>query len=67
MLHSQLFYNQIREIIANNDWTPIKEKEYQQILQQTALIKPTKATLITAYQHVWEYFKKIATAEEKQQ
>ena len=35
------------------------------MLQEAALQVPTRKTLTTAYEHVWGYFKKIATPEEK--
>ncbi|MHA8137638.1 YbgA family protein [Lactobacillaceae bacterium Scapto_B20] len=66
MKHSQQAYNQIRILARDNDWTVEKQTEYQQILQRASQQMPTKATLTTAYQHVWGYFKKIATDGERQ-
>ncbi|KRL97666.1 DUF1722 domain-containing protein [Liquorilactobacillus satsumensis] len=65
MSRSQQFYNEIRMMAANNDWTETKEKKYQELLQQAEALKPTTATLTTAYQHVWGYFKKCADSTEK--
>ncbi|WP_225425888.1 YbgA family protein [Apilactobacillus micheneri] len=67
MAHSQNAYNEIRTLAKNNHWDEKKEQEYQQIVQSLENVEPTKATLVTAYQHIWGYFKKIATSEEKQQ
>ncbi|MHA8110348.1 YbgA family protein [Lactobacillaceae bacterium Melli_B4] len=65
MKHSQQAYNQIRQLARGNDWTVDKQRQYQQLLNQVAQLPPTKATLTTAYQHIWGYFKKIATDEER--
>lgn len=65
MAHSQNAYNEIRNLAKNNEWDEKKEQTYQQIIKDLEDVAPTKATLVTAYQHVWGYFKKIATLEEK--
>lgn len=65
MAHSQQHYNQIRELFKYNQWTPDKTAQFEQLLQEAAQKKPTVKTLTTAYQHVWGYFKKICTVEEK--
>lgn len=43
-----------------------KKKQYEKILIDLEQIKPTDRTLRVAYQHVWGYFKKVATEVEKQ-
>ncbi|UQS87335.1 YbgA family protein [Nicoliella spurrieriana] len=65
MAHSQQAYNRIRTLARNNDWTPDKQAEYQQIIRDLDHQPPTKATLTTAYQHVWGYLKKNATQAER--
>jgi len=65
MAHSQQAYNDIRQLAKNNDWSTDKEQALDKIIASTELIEPTKQTLTTAYQHVWGYFKKICTADEK--
>ena len=46
----------------------VRTKEYwfKGLLEKAACQTPTVKTLTNAYQHVWGYFKKICTAEEKQ-
>ncbi|WP_225361877.1 YbgA family protein [Apilactobacillus timberlakei] len=66
MAHSQNAYNEIRNLAKNNQWDKEKELQYQEIVQYLKNIPPTKATLVTAYQHIWGYFKKIAVPAEKQ-
>ena len=66
MAHSQQAYNDIRQLAKNNDWSADKDQVFDKIITSTELIEPTKQTLTTAYQHVWGYFKKICTANEKE-
>lgn len=66
MAHSQQHYNAIRQLARHNDWSAAKQERYQQLLAEAEQITPTKATLTTAYQHVWGYFKKQCTLAEKQ-
>ncbi|MBW9297891.1 MAG: DUF1722 domain-containing protein [Pseudolactococcus raffinolactis] len=65
MAHSQQLYNQIRVLAKNNDWSDEIAVTFENLLQEAALQVPTRKTLTTAYEHVWGYFKKIATPEEK--
>jgi len=66
MAHSQQTYLAIRELAKDNDWAVEKDAAFHQLLQSAAKNSPTKATLTTAYQHVWGYFKKQCTPVEKQ-
>ena len=66
MAHSQQHYNQIRQLAKNNDWTVDKTTEFNRLLAEAGQQVPTVKTLTTAYQHIWGYFKKIATLEEKE-
>ena len=66
MAHSQQHYNQIRQLAKNNDWTVDKTTEFNRLLAEAEQQVPTIKTLTTAYQHIWGYFKKIATLEEKE-
>lgn len=65
MAHSQQHYNQIRALAKNNQWTEDKSAQLDNLLKEAAQQTPTVKTLTTAYQHVWGYFKKICTPEEK--
>lgn len=66
MAHSQAYYERIRLLAKNNDWSDAKNAEFEDLLAKAASEPPTVKTLTNAYQHVWGYFKKIATTEEKQ-
>lgn len=66
MAHSQQHYNQIRELAKHNQWTEDKAAIFDALLKDAGQQTPTAKTLTTAYQHVWGYFKKICTAEEKE-
>lgn len=65
MARSQQLYNKVREMAKDNQWTPEKDLIFKRILEEAVNTKPTRATLVTAYQHVWGYFKKICTNHEK--
>lgn len=66
MAHSQQCYEQIRLLAKDNEWSVKKNAEFEDLLAKAASQTPTIKTLTTAYQHVWGYFKKIATTAEKQ-
>lgn len=66
MAHSQAYYEQIRLLAKDNEWSNTKNAEFESLLAKAASKEPTVKTLTNAYQHVWGYFKKIATTEEKQ-
>lgn len=66
MSRSQQAYNEIRLLAKGNDWSLEKQKAYEKILIDLEKIQPTDQTLRVTYQHVWGYFKKLATIEEKQ-
>ena len=51
-------YNHGRLLAKDNDWNSKKQQEFMKL-------RATADTLTTAYQHVWGYFKKICTQEEK--
>ncbi|MFF5996020.1 DUF1722 domain-containing protein [Lysinibacillus sp. KU-BSD001] len=62
MFHSQKHYNQIRQAMRDQqDHTQI-EQLIHAALQQT----PTEGSKRNACQHMWGYFRKITTPEEKQ-
>lgn len=65
MAHSQQMYNEIRALTKDNQWSQEKQFIYEQLLLQTQQINPTKGSLCNTYQHIWGYFKKVATVQEK--
>lgn len=65
MARNQNAYNEIRQLAKNNQWDEAKQARYQEILLNLATVTPTTKTLRVTYQHLWGYFKKIASPEEK--
>ena len=55
MAHSQAYYERIRLLAKNNDWSDAKNAEFEDLLAKTASKKPTVKTLTNAYQHVWGF------------
>lgn len=64
MAHSQKHYNSLRLLFKGNDWSLEKARTYEELILEAESFEPTVKTLRTAYQHVWGYFKKKATADE---
>lgn len=61
MYHSQNHYNQIREALK----TDCDLNKLESLIEDAKKVTPTKGSIINAYQHMWGYFKKMATDEEK--
>ncbi|MGK0575829.1 DUF1722 domain-containing protein [Macrococcus capreoli] len=63
MYYNQNQYNTIRQLMRESlDELSTLEAIINEIYQMT----PTKGSKINSYQHMWGYFKKIATTEEKE-
>ena len=62
MFHSQKHYNEIREVLKKG--TDIERVD--QLIEEAGKIEPTKGSVCNAYQHMWGYFKKYATEEERE-
>ncbi|KRM67987.1 hypothetical protein FD06_GL000349 [Apilactobacillus ozensis DSM 23829 = JCM 17196] len=65
MSKSQQAYNRVRKLASNNNWNIEKQQYFDSLIKELEVKQPTIATLSTAYQHIWGYFKKICTDEEK--
>ncbi|PNZ68216.1 DUF1722 domain-containing protein [Staphylococcus croceilyticus] len=63
LLHSQQSYNEIRELLKSSP----SLQEVQLKIEEALSCKPTKGTVINAYDHMWGYFKNNATKAEKEQ
>lgn len=63
---SQPDYRAIRRLFTDNEWDERKEQAFRGYLQHALAQPPKKGNLLNAYQHVWGYFKNIATATERQ-
>lgn len=66
MAHSQQCYEQIRRLAKDNEMVRPKIGCLSTFLDKAARQVPTTQTLTDTYQHVWGYFKKICTTQEKQ-
>ncbi|MCJ1655684.1 YbgA family protein [Staphylococcus sp. NRL 16/872] len=62
LLHSQQYYNEIRELLKSSP----SLQEVQLKIEEALRMNPTKGTIINAYDHMWGYFKNDATEEEKE-
>ncbi|KTT81069.1 YbgA family protein [Mammaliicoccus sciuri] len=63
MMHSQKSYLNIRESLKRD----ITYDDLQSKIDDAKDIVPTKGSIINTYDHMWGYFKKIATEEERNQ
>lgn len=66
MAKSPKIYNDIRLLFKNNQLDSDIINTFNNLLQEAETIKPNPKHLIVAYQHIWGYFKKIATDTEKE-
>ncbi|HCM90500.1 MULTISPECIES: YbgA family protein [Vagococcus] len=64
MAHSQKEYLYIRQLFSTTNEN--LEEEFKEAILHAEQTPPTKGSLTNAYQHVWGYFKKCATSEEKE-
>lgn len=63
LFHSQHHYNDIRALLKQSP----SLSEVQHAICDALNTQPTKGTMINAYDHMWGYFKKVATNNEKSQ
>ncbi|MEJ7286405.1 DUF1722 domain-containing protein, partial [Staphylococcus epidermidis] len=61
LLHHQHAYDNIRDMLKGDP----SLKEVQNEIANALAITPTKGSIINAYDHMWGYFKKVATDEEQ--
>lgn len=62
LLHSQKQYDAIREKLKSQ----VSYEEIRMMIEHSITIEPSQGSVINAYDHMWGYFKKWATDEEKQ-
>lgn len=67
MSRSQQSYNAIRQLAKGNVWNSLKQTQYETILKDLESTEPTDKTLTVTFQHIWGYFKKNATKEEREE
>ncbi|MGG6841639.1 UNVERIFIED_CONTAM: YbgA family protein [Mammaliicoccus sciuri] len=63
MMHSQKSYLDIREALKGD----ITYDDLQSMIDDAKAIVPTTGSIINTYDHMWGYFKKIASEEELNQ
>ncbi|MEK5183588.1 YbgA family protein [Solibacillus sp. FSL W7-1324] len=63
MFYSQNHYNAIRQAMKNK----ASYEEISALIEQALSLSPTAGSMRNACQHMWGYFKKVATEEEKKQ
>lgn len=64
MYYNQNQYNFIRQLMREQlDDISLLE----QVIRKTYEMTPTRGSKLNSYQHMWGYFKKIATEDEKSQ
>ena len=63
MFYSQNHYNAIRQAMKNK----ASYEEISALIKQALSLTPTEGSMRNACQHMWGYFKKVATEEEKKQ
>ena len=66
MSRSKQAYNDIRWMAKGNQWTEEKQRIYEHMISDLEQVSPTDKTLRVAFQHIWGYFKKVATPKEKE-
>lgn len=65
MARSQAEYLALRKLFSGNQWNEEKEQEFRKRIQQIQKLPANPKAMRNAYEHVWGYFKKQATAEER--
>lgn len=61
MFHSQNHYQKIRETLKHD----CTVRDIERLIEEAKKVEPAKGSVVNAYQHMWGYFKKQATEEER--
>ncbi|MFJ7667516.1 YbgA family protein [Lysinibacillus sp. NPDC097195] len=62
MYHSQKHYNQLRQAMRDQ----LSHEHIEQLIKDALQQTPTDGSMRNACQHMWGYFRKVATVNEKQ-
>ncbi|MGG5317094.1 DUF1722 domain-containing protein [Enterococcus sp. AZ072] len=65
MARSQAEYLNLRQLFSGNQWNEEKEKVFLTSLQKVQEFPTNPKAMRNAYEHVWGYFKKQATPDER--
>lgn len=60
--HSSNIYKEIREYLKQDQ---VEVSHVEDLIQQALALPENRGQVSNAFQHIWGYFKKKATAEEK--
>lgn len=63
MMHSQAHYSLIRDTLKTSE----DPQEIQHLIDEACELEPTKGSILNTFDHLWGYFKKDCTLEEKDQ
>lgn len=66
MAKSPKIYSDIRLLFKGNKIDSATINQFNELLLEAENIDPNPKHLVVAYQHIWGYFKKIVTDEEKE-
>lgn len=62
MFYSQKHYNEIRSVLKDG----IDVERVKTLIEEAFALSPSTGSMVNAYQHMWGYFRKHASLEEKQ-
>lgn len=66
MARSQNEYLALRQLFSGNQWSEEKNKQFYQHLDTVKKLPLDVKARRNAYEHVWGYFKKMTSSEERQ-
>ncbi|MHC8515548.1 YbgA family protein [Sporosarcina sp. ITBMC105] len=62
MFYSQKHYNEIRSVLKSG----VDVERVKTLIEEAFTLRPSIGSVLNAYQHMWGYFKKYASAQERQ-
>ncbi|MEZ7172257.1 YbgA family protein [Sporosarcina sp. OR05] len=62
MFYSQKHYNEIRSVLKSG----VDVERVKTLIDDAFTLRPSIGSVLNAYQHMWGYFKKYASAQERQ-
>lgn len=62
MFYSQKHYNEIRSVLKSG----VDVERVKTLIDEAFTRRPSIGSVLNAYQHIWSYFKKYASAQERQ-
>lgn len=62
MFYSQNHYNEIRSVLKSG----VDVERVKTLIEEAFTLRPSIGSVLNTYQHMWGYFKKYASAQERQ-